>query len=385
MFLSLREIIDFNRKKLEQFLDLQIPEGLYLDYKSAIPEPFDKNARREFLKDVTAFANSAGGHLIIGCEEPEEGVAVSKQIVGLSGGAELAKSLEQLTITSVDPRISGTRFVAVDLENGKHCILVHVPPSMSRPHMVVHSGHRSFYYRNSESSVPMTTHEVREAVLRSATAISDARLTISRRYKDTQERFGTESPIVLLQAVPLIAPDKEWDVLSTGFEEIIRGGERRKKYRHFCDLATGNRPRPTIEGISACDNRTDPTWEVEIHRNGYVSTVLIQPQLTEIDGADKPVVHSGYTDFFKAFFHLLGECLDLTGADVPYITTAIHPNAGQTHLWTNSLHGRRFTPYDRATIQWPEHIRETGQNCDEVADRFVVELFYAFGFASVTE
>ena len=170
MFLTPQQFTSLTEDSLRDFLTLSIPEGLYLDYKAALSGTSDKEAKREFLKDVTAFANAAGGQLFLGVKEPVENQSVDVQLVGVENGASLAQDLERLASSSIDPRIPGLRIVAVSLRSGKSCVAVHIPPSLSRPHMVNHSGHRSFYVRHSESSFQMTTHEIREAVLTSASA-----------------------------------------------------------------------------------------------------------------------------------------------------------------------------------------------------------------------
>lgn len=107
MYLSSQEALRLNESALEQFVSLGIPEGLYLDYKEQLSAPLSKEVKREFLKDVTAFANASGGHIVIGCKEPRDDLSVDEQMVGLPNAADLAGGLERLASTSIDPRISG--------------------------------------------------------------------------------------------------------------------------------------------------------------------------------------------------------------------------------------------------------------------------------------
>lgn len=48
---------------LHELIDAQVPEGLRLDYKLKNYGRSDSD-KRELLKDVSAFANSHGGHLV---------------------------------------------------------------------------------------------------------------------------------------------------------------------------------------------------------------------------------------------------------------------------------------------------------------------------------
>lgn len=91
MHLTAQQLLDLDEQSLRSFLALALPEGLYLDYKVSPSGASDKDAKREFLKDVTAFANADGGHLFFGVQEPSEGLSVDSQLVGLEDGETIAQ------------------------------------------------------------------------------------------------------------------------------------------------------------------------------------------------------------------------------------------------------------------------------------------------------
>jgi predicted HTH transcriptional regulator len=51
----------------------QVAEGKMIDYKLTLPGNSD-DEKREFLADVSSFANTVGGHLILGVDE-NQGIA----------------------------------------------------------------------------------------------------------------------------------------------------------------------------------------------------------------------------------------------------------------------------------------------------------------------
>lgn len=53
---------------LQQLWDKEVAEGVLVDYKRDLYGGSDLE-KKEFLKDVSSFANTAGGHLIIGTSE----------------------------------------------------------------------------------------------------------------------------------------------------------------------------------------------------------------------------------------------------------------------------------------------------------------------------
>lgn len=385
MHLTAQQLLALTEETLRQFLSLGIPEGLHLDYKEALSGNNEKEARREFLKDVTAFANAAGGQLFLGVKEPSEGVTIDAQLVGLNNGDTIAQDLGRLASTSIDPRIPGLRVVHVQLANGRTCVIVHIPPSLGRPHMVNYAGHRSFYVRHSESSFPMTTHEVREAVLTSSSAEARARMFLDQRLREVRETIGDGQPALFLQAVPLIAPEPPWDVFSNQFETVIRGTARQGGYKDYADLASSTAPVPTIDGIAGQNRRENPSWETEVHRTGYISLLYWDVQMERVGEVDRFVLHSGDTDVFRAFCHMLRECLDVTATDVPYVIFATYLNAEGTCIWTESRMTKFSAPYNKNSIVWPVLLRPTGSDPMEIAERLALGLFNAFGFKEVVE
>lgn len=385
MQFTVQQVLALTEETLRSFLSLGIPEGLYLDYKEGLSGTSEKEAKREFLKDVTAFANAAGGHLLLGVKEPSEGVSVQSQLVGLDNGNAVAQDLERLASTSIDPRIPGMRIVRVALANGRSCVAIHIPPSLSRPHMVNYAGHRSFYARHSESSFPMTTHEVREAVLTSSSAEARARLFVERRLLEVRDLIGDRQAAFFLQAMPLISPESPWDVLSTPFENVLRGDARCNKFQHYADLTSHVAPRPTIDGLLGLDQREQPTWETEVHRTGYISLLYRDIQVHRVTEVDRFVVHFGTCDIFRAFCHMLKEFLDVSATDVPYLLACAYLNAEGTCVWTESPWRKFSDPYKKKDILWPEHLRATGTDPMAIAESLCLEMFNAFGFKEIVK
>ena len=385
MYLSPDNFDNLDAQALRSLIGLSIPEDAFLDYKESMDVPLKKESKREFLKDISAFANAMGGHLLIGCKEPAEGLSMTDQLLGIAGADSLSQDLERLASTSLDPPIVGLRFKVVPVSEQRSCIVVHVPSSMSSPHMVNHSGHRTFYRRGSESTFPMTTNEVRELMLATVTAEQTAKAAIATTLEDAIDLLGGAIPFILVQAVPLVRLTPNWDVLNSQFAEVIRGSARRNVYKHCADLASSNAPLPTLHGVAGSDAREDPVWQTEIRRNGHVSALLIKMQMENINGAVRPTLHSGYCDFFRAFAAMLQECLDVSGVDPPYAITAVHRNSSQTALWVEQRSYHHVPRYGRNHLQWPLHIRQPGTDPQVVAEELSREMFNAFGLPEIVD
>ena len=143
LLLSRTDVQNLGYESLLKFIELGLEEGAQIDYKEALSGTSKKEAYKEFLKDISAFANANGGLLIIGVKEPDDGLPIEKQIVGLTDGINLAKDLERVAATSIDPRIPGLLIKTIQLPNNTYVIIVFIPPSMNKPHMVSYKKHRS--------------------------------------------------------------------------------------------------------------------------------------------------------------------------------------------------------------------------------------------------
>ena len=88
-------------KDIEELVDAQVPEGLRLDFKLTNYGKSDSD-KRELLKDVSALANSHGGHLVLSIKETE-GVATNIVGVDIDADAEILRmegDLGRTTLTT---------------------------------------------------------------------------------------------------------------------------------------------------------------------------------------------------------------------------------------------------------------------------------------------
>ncbi|HRW83763.1 MAG TPA: ATP-binding protein, partial [Methanothrix sp.] len=142
---------------IQRLMEDEVPESKVIDYKRRLPGPSDLE-KREFLRDVSSFANASGGHLIYGVAE-ENGVPV--KIPGLAGidpDKEILR-LDSMVQTGIAPRIPGISMRAVPLENERFVIVVRIPKSWASPHMIT-KGSSRFYSRNSAGKYPLDVFEI---------------------------------------------------------------------------------------------------------------------------------------------------------------------------------------------------------------------------------
>lgn len=202
----LKDFDQIDKTDVERLVTQGIPEGRVLDYKRDLPGNSDADGK-EFLADISSFANSSGGYLVFGVDEERDanGKATgmpteAKGLRSTNAGAEIAR-LENIIRTGVAPRIAGIAAREISgLVNGP-AIVFRVPRSWVGPHMVDYKGHSRFYARNNTGKYPMDIGEIR-----SSFALSEELPERIRRFR--QERLTAirtgETPVRLKTGAKIV-------------------------------------------------------------------------------------------------------------------------------------------------------------------------------------
>ena len=148
-------------RDLDALIENGVSEGTTIDYKESLYGPLDDD-KREFLFDVTSFANAAGGHLVIGMKE-EEGLPTD--LCGLENlnADEVKLRFENMLRDNIKPRLPGVTMSAVSLQNNRSAFVLHIPKSFAAPHMVEFRKHTWFYSRNSAGKYRLDVDQLRAA------------------------------------------------------------------------------------------------------------------------------------------------------------------------------------------------------------------------------
>lgn len=193
MPLSQHRINQIREEHLQSLVDNGVAEDHYIDYKRDTygGSPGD---RLEFLKDISAFANADGGHIVLGAEEKG---GIPKKLVGLVGvdvDREIAR-LENMLRDSIRPSLFGIDFRRVELSGRPPVIVVRIPRSWNTPHMVTATRHNRFWIRGATRKDMMSVEEIRSAVLASEEMSERARRFHQNRVEQIWEPLkGMERP-----------------------------------------------------------------------------------------------------------------------------------------------------------------------------------------------
>jgi hypothetical protein len=142
----------------QRLIAAQAAESLHVEYKR---ETYGTNddQRREYLADVSSFANSAGGDLVIGMIAAK---GTPTRVHRFEGDADAERlRLEQMARDGLHPRITNLQTRAVGLSGGGFVIVVRVPKSYNPPHRIIFKNNARFWARSSAGKYEPNVEELR--------------------------------------------------------------------------------------------------------------------------------------------------------------------------------------------------------------------------------
>lgn len=162
----MRESWDWNESDLEFLIANKEQESLILDYKASGALALSDGKKAELSKDVSAFANSAGGTIVYGIEE--DGHVPIRVDAGCDPAVISKEWIEQVINSRIQRRIGGIRIKQIDLVRaspGKVAYAIWIPQSQDAPHQ---ASDKRFYKRFNFESVPMEEYELRDIANRAS-------------------------------------------------------------------------------------------------------------------------------------------------------------------------------------------------------------------------
>ena len=172
-----KQFNDITKTDIDALVTNSVAEGRTIDYKRTLPGGGDED-KREFLADVSSFANAAGGDIIYGVEEDKGVPTATNGLACIDPDKEILR-LDSCIRNGIEPRVPGVQIKAVvSFPNGP-VIVLRVPKSWSSPHMVTFKNCSRFFSRTNAGKFQMDVTEIRAGFLM-AEAIPER----IRRFRD---------------------------------------------------------------------------------------------------------------------------------------------------------------------------------------------------------
>ena len=192
---------------LKRLIDDAVGESLHLEYKREL-HLGEKDEKKEFLRDLAAFANAEGGVIIYGMDgERDPGgkpTGIPKALAGFAvhNCDELTLTIDNLIKDGIDERLPSYELNILRVNAGNHVVLIRVPPSVRAPHMVTLGGERRFFMRSNGGRQEMSTAQIRDAVVRTETLVERILAFARQRIVQCRAR-GIKGPLWMMHVVPL--------------------------------------------------------------------------------------------------------------------------------------------------------------------------------------
>ena len=230
-------------------------------------ETTSKNFRRKSL----SFANTSGGHLIIGIDE-DGGVPIAITPHGHSD--QDLQRFENLARDGIEPRISGLRMGSVAVEGG-YVIVLRIPESWSPPHRVSARNTNRIFGRNSAGAYEFSIEELRIVFTSAANTLDRVRAFRAERLAriDSGEAIvplAQDNGRLVIHLVPTSA---------FGFRSQIEPGAAYSASELLKPMdGMGSSPRVNFDGFSNLHHGNDGKCRsyTQVFRNGAIEAVKVR-------------------------------------------------------------------------------------------------------------
>ncbi len=144
--------------RLQALIDARTSESRSIDYKRTTYGNAHAD-HSEFLADVSSFANTAGGDIVIGVAATD-GIPTALSPLEINMDAEVLR-LEQMARGGLQPRLANVAFQPVPIERGGQVLIIRILRSYNQPHRVVRQGSNRFWARSSAGKYEPDVDELR--------------------------------------------------------------------------------------------------------------------------------------------------------------------------------------------------------------------------------
>ena len=248
-----------------QLIENGIAESKTIEYKRELPNTCNE-AKKEFLADVSSFANSEGGDILFGIEA-ESGIPIKLSNLDIADNDKALLQYESIIRDGIAPRIK-CEIKIIDTNDLK-VLLIRIYKSWNKPHRVEYKNTHRFYSRGAACKYELDIDDLRNAFLSSNQITEKIRAFINFRNQAILDNEGIEPFLkgkgkIAFYIIPIdsLISDRRINVfnLETNLQPP------------YC---MGWKSRINLEGyVSYCvKNENYSDSYVQIYRNGIIEAV----------------------------------------------------------------------------------------------------------------
>lgn len=271
-----KNIEDIFVEDLQSLIDNEVPEGKRIEYKQELPGNSDSE-KKEFLSDVSSFANTLGGHIIYGIiEDRSHGIPKSLEGVSIANPDQEINRLENIIKQGIEPRIPHLDIKSITLSNSNKVIIIQISKSWIYPHCVSFKGSNKFFSRTSIGKFPMDVSELRIAFNLSETMTERVRNFRKKRVTNIlKNKYPVNVPQELYNKPKTIMHLIPIESFNPGQNSRININSENNKINPL--KARNLRSRYNLDGLCKYNffDELSVNSYVQVFRNGIIETVDI--------------------------------------------------------------------------------------------------------------
>jgi hypothetical protein len=177
--------VKFDPDFVEQLIREGIQESRTHDYKRELYGKDDRQ-KHELLKDVSAFANTVGGQIIIGVGDAAtpfnvEGITLDQAALDAE-----KRRMQQILSARLEPRLDSISFETFEVD-GQLLLVIVIPASNVGPHRVKSDDKSWFYVRTGSQVEAMDMRQIRQSFLATQSIYDSARGFRAERIASIEE------------------------------------------------------------------------------------------------------------------------------------------------------------------------------------------------------
>lgn len=297
-----KPVSQLTEEDIQSLVDNKERESSVLEFKQEISGT--DREKKEIAKDISAMANAEGGYFIVGIKEKDSQAEAITGTAKTIGNQPVEAWIESVLITNIRPRIAiAPKVVLLQSNPDKVIIVIRIPQSPKRPHMVISEGRNAYYTRHNYQASFADEHEVRSMFIESK--ISDdemkkflgSRKLIDENAEDFAINYTSKqlpltlkasermpenfvgNPFVLFSVCPRYLEERI-DIASDDFRAWLSQKDKIELFDLSIDFLDYSKTisADSIKSINGVDFKGDgkrlPYRYVEIFRNGYIENGL---------------------------------------------------------------------------------------------------------------
>ncbi|WP_248895377.1 RNA-binding domain-containing protein [Haloplanus halobius] len=377
-------------EQIQALLESGTPERKQLEFKRQL-NPRDNGHKEKFLAEVTSFANTTGGDLLIGVPDPDDIEDEEDEKLWWTTDHDRDQyklDWENIIRNNTQPRLNTHEIRTIPNPDGEgYVAVIRVQQSTISPHRVTLKSKKPFYARNSAGKYPLDVGELREKFLEQYRLTEEveqflADRTAKIRSADTPAPFEP-GPCMVLHVIPATAFSMQPEIdISKAEQEIAglplfhrdRGNIHSAAKRNIDGIVNSQ----DIKNFSKRSGEDNPSSEyVQLFRDGRIEAVHSFHFRNQRKDEDR-------IGFLTLYEILQDRLPDYTGflydLDVrtPIFLYLSFLDADGFYLALGE--NRESSELDRAVATLPAVTLESYDvSSDEVVEEFLTHVWHAFG------